>query len=418
MIRIKHFLFSENTKNFLSNSFYVGISNIIALISPLVAIPHVVKTVGLTNYGLSSIALSISMITVLIINFGFDISGVNRIAKDKNKTNIIEIIISITYAKTFLFVVVLTSIVTGLIVIPPLKEYSVLLMYSLIIPFSALFNLNWALQGMEKFKYLSIFNIIGKTIFLIGVLITITNKEDYVLINAWTGTGTIITGILSIYLILRTLPKTVKIRPTKTLIIRELKDSYEYFLSNISIYSSMYLYTFIVGALTTNAMAGVFAIIEKIYNLIKAPFSIYQSIMHPRLSILLEQSYTKAKKAIVGTYFFVIILIISMVLSIMLFQQQVVGYFVNDYTLLTKKAMLLSLFGIVFVAINCPIYLIALAKDMKKEIMRVFIKIPIIGLLSCVFLVHFFGIFGAIYSLIFTEALYALLLFNELKKLK
>lgn len=412
---VKRVKLPDNITFFLKNSFYVGLSNIVSLISPIIAIPFLVETVGLSNYGLSTIALSLSMITVSVINFGFDISGVNRIAKDKTKKHTIETVLSITYAKIFLFLLVLFFSTLVFILIPAARIHLSLFFCSLIIPLSALFNFNWALQGLEKFKHLSLFTILGKAIFLAGVFTTITSDSDYIFINVWVGLGTIVTGGLSLGLIFKTQSKGIKSSFSGQVIFKELKSSREYFITNISIYLSMYLFPFIIGVLTTSTMAGIYAIIEKIYTLLRTSFGIYQSIMHPRISSLIEQSRKKAKKAIMETYVFVVVFVLVAILGIVVFQDQVVEYFVNEYYDITRKAMLLSFLGLLFVSINCPIYLMALALDAKKEIMKISLKTPIIGVLFCGVSVHFFGIFGAVYALIFIEAIYAILLLISFK---
>ena len=51
---------SVDLKYFISGSFYTGLSSIAGLLVPLLVVPYLLHKVGLSNYGISAVAFSIS----------------------------------------------------------------------------------------------------------------------------------------------------------------------------------------------------------------------------------------------------------------------------------------------------------------------------------------------------------------------
>lgn len=406
---------SKDLKYFFSGSLSLGFSSILSLITPILAVPFLIKTVGLSNYGISIIFFSIAMILSLIIDFGFNISGVNQLSKVDSKKNISKIIIAVILTKGVLFILLMLVISIGFFFIPYLKLNYELFFYSLLIPFSSILNLNWALQGLQKISALSIVVILSKVLYLIGLYLTINGPESYIYINAWFGIGMLVSGIISFFIVFKSYP-LIKINYNKFVFINQINSSYHYFISNLSIYISSYLFPAAIGVFTSMEMVGVYSIVEKIYNLLRGIFPIYQTLMLPRLSSMVETSLEQAKKMIKQTYLFVILFMALEVLFVYIFMDKIVLYFTYDYIELTKKLVLISFIGLFTVIINCPLYLLILALDLKKEIMKVFLIGPIIAITSCVFFVYLNGIIGAIYALIIIELFYVIILYKIYKK--
>lgn len=398
---------SEELKYFFSGSFFLGLSSIYSLVIPLIVIPYLIKNVELSGYGLSVIAFSVTFFLSLIIDFGYNISGVNMLSKSDSNEKKGEIIVTVIYTKIALLLILLFCFIIGILYIPYLRQHYVLYGYSFLITLSSVFNLNWALQGLQKIKTLSIINILNKTVYLLGVILVINKKEDYVFINLLYAIGIIISGLFSLYIISRKIPLILfPYRLNKFL--EEIKMSGHYFISNISVYLSASVYPVILSFFVSNEMVGVFSIVEKIYNLLRSVFSIYINLMLPRISNLIESSIFKARSELKKTYIFVVVFVLFEIIAVWVFRHQVILFFTKEFVSLTVNLLEIAFIGILIVIFNCPIYLMLLALDKKKEIMKTFLIGPIIGILLCVLLSKYYGIFGAFYAVILTETFYSI----------
>ncbi|MHA7059252.1 oligosaccharide flippase family protein [Aquimarina sp. M1] len=398
---------SKDLKYFFSGSAFLGVSSLYGLVIPVIIIPYLIKVVGLGNYGLSVIAFSTTFFLSLIIDYGYTISGVNSLSKSKTDPQRNAIVIKATYTKTILFLCICLLFLLLMVTIPYLKKHTSLFLLSLVIPFSSILNLNWALQGLQLIKGLSFITILNKTLYLIGIFVVIKNPEDYIYINLIFGLGILISGIISLFLI----KKKINLRRvgfSYNELITEIKGSAHYFVSNISVYVSTNIYPIILSFFTTNEIVGVFAAVEKLYNVMRAPFSIYINLMLPRISESIEQYKNQAVRLVKKTYFFVVLFMLTAIFVVWNFQQPIMEYFVKDYIVLSTRLLHLALLALVIVIFNCPVYLLLLALDKKKAIMRTFLFIPLIGMLTCTYMAKVYSAEGVFYTILFVELLYVI----------
>lgn len=396
---------SKDLKYFFSGSVFLGVSSLYSLVIPVIIIPYIIKIIGLGNYGLSVVAFSATFFLSLVIDYGYTISGVNSLSKSKTDQEKNAIVIKAIYTKAILFFVITVPFLLLINLIPYLREYKTLFLLSLLIPFSSIFNLNWTLQGFQLIKGLSFITILNKTIYLLGIFFLIKSPEDYIYINFVFGAGILVSGFVSLFLIRRKVDLRL-VGFSFSELIMEIKGSAHYFVSNISVYVSTNLYPIILSLFTTNEIVGVFAAVEKIYNVMRAPFSIYINLMLPRISDLIEQSRNHAVRLVKKTYFFVVLFMLIVIFLAWSFQQSIIEYFVKDYFLLSTHLLNLALLGLVVVIFNCPVYLFLLAMDEKKAIMRTFLFIPLIGILICTLAAKFYGAEGVFYTILLVELLY------------
>lgn len=398
---------SNELKYFFSGSIFLGASSIYSLIIPVIIIPYIIGVVGLSNYGLTIIAFSVTFFLSLIIDYGYAISGVNSLSKSESEEEKGRIISKALYTKVILFLILFLICSLLILIVPYLQENSRLFLFSMLIPFSSVFNLNWALQGLQMIKSLSGITILNKSIYLIGVFLFVKSAEDYIYINFIFGIGILIAGFCSFYLV-KSKILIPSIKFTFQDFLQEIKSSSHYFVSNISIYISTSLYPLILGIFVSPEIVGVFGAIEKIYNVIRAPFSIYINLMLPKISSTVENSLKIAIRTIKKTYAFVIIFIFIILLGVLSFQEEIVRYFVKDYFDLSIHLLQTACIGITVVIFNCPFYILLLAMDKKKAIMKTFLFVPIIGIITCFGLSKFYGANGAFYTLVFVELCYVL----------
>ena len=353
----------------------------------------------------------------MIVDFGFFVTGVNKLSKDKENENTSGIISNIIYTKVFIFLVTLPFFLIVYWFITSNKIEWDIYILSLIIPFASVLNLSWSLQGLYKIKEWSILTIFGQIVYILIIYIFIKEPSDVIYINLFYGFGLLSTGIAS----LAYLKKKFELSFGKVytlLIFQEIKEGYHFFLSNIGNYTSMYFIGPLIGLLISYQMAGVYSIVEKIYNLARKPFAIYQTFMLPKISQEIQIQKNKAKKTVKKTYLFVVIFIAIETLILLLFKESIILYFTDMNLYLLKKMINYSLVGIVIVIINCPISLYLTALDKKKEIMRISLLAPAFGVIVGILLITKYGILGSIFTLIFIEIFFSLGLLLAFKKIK
>ena len=150
--------------NFLSLTMLQGANYIL----PLLILPYLVRVLGAEKFGLVMFAQSFATFLMVFVDFGFNISGTREISLNRtNKGKISEIFISIIIIKIILILAAFGFLYFAVTFIDrfSIDPYVYLLSFGVVIG-QALFPV-WFFQGIEKMQFVTLINILSKTIFTI-----------------------------------------------------------------------------------------------------------------------------------------------------------------------------------------------------------------------------------------------------------
>jgi PST family polysaccharide transporter len=142
---------------------------------------------------------------------------------------------------------------------------------------------SWFFQGIEKMKYITIITVITKIIFTILIFILIKSEDDYIILPLLYSIVAIFGGVIAIFIIFKTHRVKFYI-PKKNVILKQLKESYYYFISRVSNNGSRYLVTTIIGANFGNTIVGYYAIVEKLFYAFISLGGLVSQTIYPYMS--------------------------------------------------------------------------------------------------------------------------------------
>lgn len=116
----------------------------------------------------------------------------------------------------------------------------------------------WFFQGIERMKYITLLNIIAKTIFTVLVFVLIHQKTDYIYVPFLGALGTIISGVLALGIIRKHFKVNFHL-PSKNEIIHQLREGWYIFISTVAISLYSISNTFILGLFASNTIVGYYA---------------------------------------------------------------------------------------------------------------------------------------------------------------
>ena len=73
-------------KIILKNTFFLSVIEVVNLLMPFIALPYVIKTIGVDNYGKIIFVQTVIGYFSMLINFGFDIVAVKYVAKNRGSS--------------------------------------------------------------------------------------------------------------------------------------------------------------------------------------------------------------------------------------------------------------------------------------------------------------------------------------------
>lgn len=163
-----------------SNYIYNTINRILRILIAVITTPYITRVLGSDGIGIYSYTYTIASYFVLFILLGLDNYGNREIAKSKKNIDNLYNTFSEIYSMQLLFGVVV-SIAFQVFSFTNNGEYGVYLRIQSIYVFSSIIDVNWALSGLEEFKFTSIRNIIFNFLGLILTLVLVRDRESLVI---------------------------------------------------------------------------------------------------------------------------------------------------------------------------------------------------------------------------------------------
>jgi len=390
----------EDKKVITSNYFSLLVLQGANYLLPLLVLPFLVRVLGAENFGLVMFAQSLATFFIVFVDFGFNLSGTREISLARNdKQKLSAIFSAIMVIKLGLL---LTALSILFVIVNFFTRFNVdaeiyYLSFGVVIG-QAIFPI-WFYQGIEKMKFITITNIVAKSIFTLLVFVFIRLQSDYILVPIFNSLGFIIAGIFGLLFCFRFVDFK---RPSLGLIKRLLMESYSLFISNLA--TSLYTASnvLILGIFAGNAIAGVYSSMEKLILAIKNIYSPLYQALYPWLSKQTDIIKISTIKKIQP-----IILMISLLVTllILLFGKTMLSIIYNDILIISYSNIFKILgFVSIFSALNM-LYNTLFFPAMKKDKLRMNILISggLFNLALSLLLVYYFGIYGTAITVVSTE---------------
>ena len=271
-------------KVIVQNLSYLSVLQLFNMAVPLLTYPYLIRVLGKETYGLVIFAQALVSYLVILVNFGFNISATKEISVHRNnKYKISEIVSSVFILKGILFLLSVVILFILLNVIPQAEGYKILFyltmylcLYDWIFPI-------WYFQGIERMKYITILNVVSRSIFLILIFVFIHSRDDFLWLPIINGMGAIVASLIALYIII-VKQKVSLTLPSSKVIFSYFKDSVPIFISNVSIRLYVSSNKVIIGTFLGMGDIAYYDLAEKIVRLLKTPQGILNQVLFPKIS--------------------------------------------------------------------------------------------------------------------------------------
>lgn len=140
---------------------------------------YLARTLGVSNFGLFTLAQTITFYFWLAVDLGTNMYGIREIAK--HKENAEEIINPLLTLRIIAGLVVFTVYTTSLLFFDMTVEKKLVFAAAGLYLLAYSFYTDWVLKGLEKFKYTVYGNLISSIVFLAGVFLFVRQSDNVVL---------------------------------------------------------------------------------------------------------------------------------------------------------------------------------------------------------------------------------------------
>ncbi len=318
----------------LSKQNYLNYFSILSLqavtyLLPLVIFPYLILKLGVDNFGKMTYILSIIFYCELLINFGFNLTATNEIAKTQEKEQVSIIVSNVFFLKSvfFIFSVLVILLLLKIGLLDRHDENLYLIALSKLI--GEVFFLRCFYNGVRLMKLLPLFTFFSNLVYLLFIYFLVKDQNDlhYALMSL--SLSKIVLGLGS-FLYYIFVAKHSIFKPKVDILLDQLTSGFWAFANQMSVSFYSTFQIIMLGNLTSISIVGIYAIAEKIINALGQMSSAFAQSTYPYLAktfkISPNQFFKKANQA--G----VIMLLTNglIVIGLFLFKRQIIGFLIHD----------------------------------------------------------------------------------------
>lgn len=269
-------------------------AHVAGLVVPILTVPYLARVLRPEGWGVVVFAQSFSAWLILLIEYGFDLSGTRAIARVRTEPHLLpEVVAGIQGAKTLVLAIVTVGTALIYFVVPLFREYPLILLWAWAYAVLKGMSPFWYFLGTERMRAPAGLDAAAKVVAALGVFIWVQVPADgwrVLALQAVTSAASLVVMTLWLY-------RAVALRiPTRSGILRTLKDSAGVFIFRAS--SGLYVQAnaFILGLMTTPQVVAYFGGAERI---VRAAINLLHPItqtLFPRLSHLVVADPAGARR--------------------------------------------------------------------------------------------------------------------------
>lgn len=402
--KISSFPFSHLIRNkSIQNFIFLVIIQASNILISLISMPLLIQSIGVDQFGLVNLALSVIILLNILVGFGYNLSGPREVAiQQGNKEQLSHLFSNIISSKILMAACASLLILIGVYVLDLFKEYQTILVFSCLLLFSEATLPLWFFQGMEKMKLISIANVFSKLLFLMGIVLFIHQPEQAKWVNFLLGgSGFAINSLLLLYVHYEMEIRFYK--PRFVQVFQSLKENTLLFLSNLATHVSTNGGLIVLSFFSAAATLGMFSLAERITMVLRMLPSLIIQAIYPNASKLYQDNLPRFFNFLKKTY--LIALLLGAGLSVFTFFTA--GFIVEILAKEHLEEAILFLKILAFVpflaCLNIINVTMLLVTDQKDQLFKASWQICIYMLIASVGLTSQLGGIGLCIALLSTE---------------
>jgi polysaccharide transporter, PST family len=370
----------------------------------LVTMPYLTRVLGVEQFGLLGITTEICANLAVFVDWGFGLSAIRDVARNRNNpVEIRRIFWDTMAAKALLVFISLIVTVIVMVCMGFTSNMSVLVFCGWLQVLSYAFGTGWFLRGLEIMGPMVVAELIGRILYIPLIFIFVHGPSDTKLAVLIGGVGGIISGVMTFIIADRASP-LLPMAPTWSGVVRQLRDGWHVFLSIAATMLYSQINVIVLGAVAGPLQAGLLFAAQKLQRTSKSVIGPMSSAIYPRINNLLVENPDRAIQLMK------LLLYAQGALSLALFFILFIGapymtvfFFGADFAAATASVRILS--GTVFLGglNNVLGTQVMLAFGMQRSFMHILVGSGLFNLVAIAPFAHFMGATGASISVLLTE---------------
>ncbi len=399
------------------NLIFNVIYQVVVVLAPLVVTPKFSRVMGPDYVGVRSFTFSIVYYFAIFGALGLDMYGQRRIAivKDDEEARS-KVFWSVYLVKMTCCFISLCAYIVAFVVLPADPFMRLIYLCWTVYLVKEMINPVWYLQGIERFKLVSLLNIFSQIVYAVCVYVFVNNKEDLWLYVLFFNAIPLAIALMFIPIVLKDVGR---VRFDKKDFFVTIKESLVYFVPTLaSALYSMIDKTMLGLFDQTKVTTGYYEQAEKLVKVAIAFVTASFTIVRTRMSYVVENKTKEIYLSYCETFIsFSMFLCWPIMFGIMgLARDFVPLFFGAGYD---SVIPLVYIFVWIIPCLTISGLLQAMyifPKGLQSTMNRYYIVILMVNCLLNLSLIPYFQSYGAVFASVSAEALLVIFLLNKAKK--
>lgn len=392
----------------LSSNYVFNLANrIIVLVIPLITTPYLTRVLGPNELGVYNYANTVATYYLMFSMMGMSILGNKKISLARSDGEDISEIFS-----KLLFVQVFNSIVSIVLYLGYFfifcNSNKTIVLLQLFILISAIFDVSWFYQGLERFKSIAIRNILINCLTTILIFLFVNKPEDIVIYSAIKCISVLISQLVLFFSCIK---KIVWVKPN----VKWIKTTYiELLVFFIPIAAESIFHNFdrvMLGVMINYSAVTFYYLSRMITDIPQCFITSINTIMYPRITILVGQNRNdEAKKLTYYSFALINAVCVGMAFGIAVIAKDFVALYLGvDYQYCAICIPWLAPY-IVLAAWNGTVrYQYLIPNGLEKIYSKAIVIGIVLNFILNLILIKKLGVIGAILATVFSEFIIAII---------
>lgn len=288
---------NKDVKNLASNFSFMFIIEMSNYVLPFLVIPYIVRVVGVEKYGIIVFATTVMVFFELIASYGFKLLAPKYISMNRDdKTKLSKYYWTVIGTQSLLLIASFSVFIPLVFLVDKFNQEAAIFFFSFAKVLATVLFPVWFFQGIEKMKFIAIFNFSSRLLYTVAVVAFVKESSDYTLVPILNGISFLGVALFSLYYVRKYFDITfywTTLKEIKALLV----EGWHLFVSRISnvLYSTANI--MLLGFFADYKVVGILAIATTISVAIATIVSIVSNITFPYLARFTENKDVLIHKA-------------------------------------------------------------------------------------------------------------------------
>ncbi|MGN0027654.1 MAG: oligosaccharide flippase family protein [Clostridium sp.] len=401
-------------KLIIKNYFFYLANLMLDILFPLLLSPYITRVLGAEKLGTINLANSISAWFVLIVAFGIPVYGIREVAKVKDDRRKLSLIFTeLTIIRTILTIIGVIIFLALIASIGKMRNETNLYIAMVLNLLIYIFSVDWVFQGIEKYEYLTIRNLLFKTLMFFTTILLIKKSSQYVL---YSYIQVISLGIFNLVNFI-TAKRKIGFTFTNLKIKKHFKKLKVFFIA--ALVTSIYTIfdSIVVGFMLDEVSLAFYTKSRQVINIGLTLTLSLSTVLIPRASYLYKNDKDEFNNTVIKSIKYILMVSIPMAVGIGILSKEIMFFFGGNEFLGGTRILFIMSFIIIF----DPIYIWAINQVLiptgnENKTLYVQIIMASINLTLNFILIYFIGVIGSAFSILITEIIGAIISIIIVKK--